>query len=197
MCDVSRKRCCGVGTSLLINASAMRTHISYSSSNIVETSMWKQLVRAGDMSWMTKLCTLPGTNLWWACRTQIVSDEADIEKTYNASKLMQNTRSEINKQKREATCLSLLSKLSNVTIFDRVFTSDTIRITVHRRKIMLIISWTSRQVVHYSLVPAGQTITTDLYSQQLDLLQQTPKQKLSEWLIAKSYCSFVKILAFI
>ncbi|KAF2345186.1 Transposase type 1, partial [Trinorchestia longiramus] len=37
--------------------------------------------------------------------------------------------------------------------------------------------WTGRQVVHYVLLPTGQTVTGDLYSQQLKRVQQTLRQK--------------------
>ncbi|KFM74002.1 Histone-lysine N-methyltransferase SETMAR, partial [Stegodyphus mimosarum] len=37
---------------------------------------------------------------------------------------------------------------------------------------MLCIWWTNRQVVHYELLPVGQTITAGLYSQQLERVHQ-------------------------
>ena len=48
---------------------------------------------------------------------------------------------------------------------------------MHPRKIMLCVWWTSRQVVHYELLRMGQTVTGDLYSQQLERVQQALQQK--------------------
>ncbi|GFW25953.1 histone-lysine N-methyltransferase SETMAR [Trichonephila clavipes] len=44
------------------------------------------------------------------------------------------------------------------------------------RKIMLCIWWTGHQVVHYELLPTGQTVTEDWYSQQFECVQQTQKE---------------------
>ncbi|GFW98500.1 histone-lysine N-methyltransferase SETMAR [Trichonephila clavipes] len=44
-------------------------------------------------------------------------------------------------------------------------------------KVMLCVWWTCRQVVHYELLPTGQTVTVDLYSQQLERIQQALHQK--------------------
>ncbi|XP_035209586.1 histone-lysine N-methyltransferase SETMAR-like [Stegodyphus dumicola] len=43
---------------------------------------------------------------------------------------------------------------------------------LHPRKIILCIWWTSRQVVHYELLPVGKTITAALCSQQLERVHQ-------------------------
>ncbi|GFY35292.1 histone-lysine N-methyltransferase SETMAR [Trichonephila clavipes] len=48
---------------------------------------------------------------------------------------------------------------------------------MHPRKIMLCVWWTCEQVVHYELQPTGQTVTGDLYSQQLERVQQALHQK--------------------
>ncbi|XP_035218054.1 histone-lysine N-methyltransferase SETMAR-like [Stegodyphus dumicola] len=113
-----------------------------------------------------------------------------IAKAYKPSKWVLLSLSDANKQQRVAACLSLLTRHRNASIFDRVLTSDenwvqydtprssrlslrdpvphTARPSLHPRKIMLCIWWTSRQVVHYELLPVGQTITAGLYSQQLE-----------------------------
>jgi len=41
----------------------------------------------------------------------------------------------------------------------------------------LSVWWTCRQVVHYELLPPGQTITADLYSQQLQRVHRALRQK--------------------
>ncbi|GFX93925.1 histone-lysine N-methyltransferase SETMAR [Trichonephila clavipes] len=48
---------------------------------------------------------------------------------------------------------------------------------MHPRKTMLCVWWTCRQVVHYELLLTGQTVTEDLYSQQLERVQQAMHQK--------------------
>ncbi|XP_035210476.1 histone-lysine N-methyltransferase SETMAR-like [Stegodyphus dumicola] len=111
-----------------------------------------------------------------------------IGKAYKLKKCVPPSLSDANKQQRGATCLSLLTRHRNATIFDRVLTSDerwvqydtprrskhcfsprdsvphTARPSLHSRKFMLCIWWTSRQVVHYELLPVSQTITAGLYS---------------------------------
>lgn len=47
--------------------------------------------------------------------------------------------------------------------------------TLHISKILLC--WTKRQAVHYIMLPTGQIITEDLYSKQLECLQQSLKQE--------------------
>ncbi|GFT41604.1 histone-lysine N-methyltransferase SETMAR [Trichonephila clavipes] len=42
---------------------------------------------------------------------------------------------------------------------------------------MLCVWWICRQVVHYELLPTGQTVTADLYSQQLERVQWALHQK--------------------
>ncbi|XP_076045797.1 histone-lysine N-methyltransferase SETMAR-like [Oratosquilla oratoria] len=53
----------------------------------------------------------------------------------------------------------------------------TARPPMHPRKIMLCVWWTGRQVVHYELLPTGQTATGGLYLQQLKRVQQALCQK--------------------
>ncbi|GFV66190.1 histone-lysine N-methyltransferase SETMAR [Trichonephila clavipes] len=48
---------------------------------------------------------------------------------------------------------------------------------MHPRKIMLCVWWTCREVVHYELLPTDLTVTADLYSQQLERVQQALHQK--------------------
>ncbi|XP_076036844.1 histone-lysine N-methyltransferase SETMAR-like [Oratosquilla oratoria] len=53
----------------------------------------------------------------------------------------------------------------------------TARPPMHPRKIMLCVWGTGRQVVHYELLPTGQMVTGDLYSQQLIRVQQALHHK--------------------
>ncbi|GFX50516.1 histone-lysine N-methyltransferase SETMAR [Trichonephila clavipes] len=114
-----------------------------------------------------------------------------LGKTYRLSKWIPHTLLEVHKQ-RVAACLSLLSHHHSASILNRALTSDekwvlydtpkrskhwlspqhtvpqSSRPLMHPRKIMLCAWWTSRHVVHYELLPTGQTVTADLYSQQLE-----------------------------
>jgi len=47
------------------------------------------------------------------------------------------------------------------------------------------IYWTSRQVVYYKLLPSGQTITTKVYSQQLESVQRALQHNQAEYMIRK------------
>ena len=109
--------------------------------------------------------------------------------------------SEVLKRQRVAACVSLLSKHHTASLFNWVLTSDekwvlyktpkhsrhwlspqdavphTARLPMHPRKIMLCVWWAGCQVVHYELLPMGQTVTGDLYSQQLECVQQALRQK--------------------
>ncbi|GFW16292.1 histone-lysine N-methyltransferase SETMAR [Trichonephila clavipes] len=124
-----------------------------------------------------------------------------VGKTYRLSKWVPHTLLEVHKLQREAACLLLLSRHFSASIFNRVLTSDekwvlydTPKRSKHRlspqdtvphsarppmypRKIMLCVWWTCRQGVHYELLPTGQTVTVDLYSQQLERVQQALYQK--------------------
>lgn len=124
-----------------------------------------------------------------------------IGKVYKLSKWVPHSLSDANKQQRVAACLSLLTRHRNASIFDRILTSDekwvqydtpkrfkhwlsprdpvphAARPSLHPRKIMLCIWWTSRQVVHYELLSVGQTITAGLYSQQLERVHQALMHK--------------------
>ncbi|GFX25469.1 histone-lysine N-methyltransferase SETMAR [Trichonephila clavipes] len=48
---------------------------------------------------------------------------------------------------------------------------------MHPRKIMLCVWWTCRQVVHYELLPKGQMVIADIYSQQLEHVHPALNQK--------------------
>ncbi|GFU19328.1 histone-lysine N-methyltransferase SETMAR [Nephila pilipes] len=97
--------------------------------------------------------------------------------------------------------MSLLSYPRTASIFKRVLTSDVkwalydtpilskdcqspqdsvphcAKSPMHPRKIILCVWWTSCQVVHYQLLPMGQTTISDLHSQQFERVQQASQQK--------------------
>ena len=124
-----------------------------------------------------------------------------LGKAYKLSKWVLHTLLEVHKRQQVAACVSLLSRHRTASLFNRVLTSDekwvlyetpkhsrhwlspqdavphTARPPMHPRKIMLCVWWTGHQVVHYELLPMGQTVTGDLYSQQLERVQQALRQK--------------------
>ena len=124
-----------------------------------------------------------------------------LGKAYKLSKWVPHTLLDVHNKQRVAACMPLLSRHRTASIFNRLLTSDekwvlydtpkrskhwlssqdtvphTARPPLHPRKIMLCIWWTSRQVVHYELLPPGQTVTALLYSQQLERVQQALRQK--------------------
>ncbi|GFW64699.1 histone-lysine N-methyltransferase SETMAR [Trichonephila clavipes] len=136
-----------------------------------------------------------------------------LGKTYRLSKWVPHTLLEVHKQQRVAASLSLLSRHSSASIFNRVLTSeekwvlydtpklskhwlspqDTIphsaRPPMHPRKIMLCVLWTCRQVVQYELLPTGQVVTADLFLQKLEFVQHSHCIRRSQhWLIERVYC---------
>ncbi|XP_076063419.1 histone-lysine N-methyltransferase SETMAR-like [Oratosquilla oratoria] len=124
-----------------------------------------------------------------------------LGKTFKLSKWVPHTLLEVHKRQRVAACILLLFRHRTASLFNRVLTSDekwvlyetpkrsrhwlspqdavphTTRPPMYPRKIMLYVWWTGRQVVHYELLPTGQTVTGDLYSQQLKRVQQALSQK--------------------
>ena len=40
--------------------------------------------------------------------------------------------------------------------------------SIHQQKVLLCVWWTTAGIVHYELLPSGQTITAEIYSAQLD-----------------------------
>ncbi|KAF2344325.1 Transposase type 1 [Trinorchestia longiramus] len=124
-----------------------------------------------------------------------------LGKTRKLSKWVPHTLFEVYKRQRVAACVSLLSCHRTGSLFNRVLTSDekwvlyetpkrskhwlspqdvvphTARLPMHPRKIMLCVWWTGRQVVHYELLPTGQTVAGDLYSHQLERVQRELSQK--------------------
>ena len=135
-----------------------------------------------------------------------------LGKAYKLSKWVPHTLLDVHKKQRVAACMSLLSRHRTASIFNRVLTSDekwvlydtpkrskhwlssqdtvphTARPPMHPRKIMLCIWWTSRQVVHYELLPTGQTVTAVLYS-HWNVCNRHCNRKSQHWWIEKVYSS--------
>lgn len=53
---------------------------------------------------------------------------------------------------------------------------------IHGAKVMLCIWWDSKGVVYYELLKPSQTVTAELYKEQLTRLQQALEEKRPEWL---------------
>ena len=73
-------------------------------------------------------------------------------------------------------CMKLPS-IPDIGCHLRIAVPHTTRLPMHPHKIMLCVWWTGCQVVHYELLPIGQMVTGDLYSQQLEHVQQALCQK--------------------
>ena len=49
--------------------------------------------------------------------------------------------------------------------------------SIHQQKVLLCVWWTTAGIVHYELLPSGQTITAEIYSAQLDRVSVALHQK--------------------
>ena len=49
--------------------------------------------------------------------------------------------------------------------------------SIHQQKVLLCVWWTTAGIVHYELLPSGQTITAEIYSVQLDRVSVALHQK--------------------
>ncbi|GFY50320.1 histone-lysine N-methyltransferase SETMAR [Trichonephila inaurata madagascariensis] len=156
--------------------------------------------------WRTKPCRqlLRRTVVKFARQFNTSSETVKLHLHSLGSKRVPHTLLEVHKQQRVAACLSFFSRHHSASIFNRVLTSDekwnlyntpkrpkywlsppgycssqrkTIYAPMHPRKIMLCVWWTCHQVVHYELLPTGQTAIADLFSQQLERIQQALHQK--------------------
>jgi histone-lysine N-methyltransferase SETMAR len=109
--------------------------------------------------------------------------------------------SEDNKAQRRNICSSLITRHEREPFLHRIVTGDekwvlyvnttrknqwlsrgqrpvpTARPGLHPRKVMLCVWWDIVGIIHFELLEPGQTITADLYCQQLDRLQQALIEK--------------------
>ncbi|XP_065645670.1 histone-lysine N-methyltransferase SETMAR-like [Hydra vulgaris] len=114
-----------------------------------------------------------------------------IGKAWKLSRWVPHKLSIDNKKQRLTICTSLLSRHNVEPFLDRLLTCDekwivynntkrcyhwlspddpipkTPKPNLHERKVLLCIWWTTAGVVHYELLPTGQTITGLVYSAQL------------------------------
>jgi [histone H3]-lysine36 N-dimethyltransferase SETMAR len=105
------------------------------------------------------------------------------------------------KQQRVAICMSLLSRLKIEPFLNRIVTGDEkwvlyVNIVrrrqwvsrgakaipvpkpdLHQKKIMLSVWWSTQGIVHFELLPAGLTITANVYTEQLTRVQNALIQK--------------------
>ncbi|XP_065664771.1 histone-lysine N-methyltransferase SETMAR-like [Hydra vulgaris] len=49
--------------------------------------------------------------------------------------------------------------------------------SIHQKKVLLCVWWTTAGIVHYELLPSGQNITAEIYSAQLDRVSVALHQK--------------------
>lgn len=119
-----------------------------------------------------------------------------IGKIKKLEKWVPHELTEANQQTRVACCVSLLNRHNNEGILNRIVTCDEKWILYDNRKrssqwldpgepakpcpkrkltqkkILVSVWWTSAGVIHYSFLRSGQTITADLYCQQLQTMME-------------------------
>jgi len=54
---------------------------------------------------------------------------------------------------------------------------QTSKPNIHQQKVLLCVWWTANGIVHYELLPSGQTITANVYSDQLRRVHQSLLKK--------------------
>lgn len=109
--------------------------------------------------------------------------------------------SEVNRNQRITICNSLLSRQNSIPFLERIVTGDekwvlylnlkrrpqwlnkgdtpqpTPKPDLHPKKVMLSIWWNFKGIIHFELLPANQTITSEVYCAQLERLSQVLKEK--------------------
>lgn len=136
-----------------------------------------------------------------------VSDETirlhlhQLGRTFKLSQWVPHELTADNKIQRLSICSSLLSRHNNAPFLDRMLTCDekwvlysnpkrsrhwlsstdpipqTSKPRLHQQKVLLSVWWTTAGIVHYELLPSGQTITGEVYSAQLQRVHAALKKK--------------------
>lgn len=125
----------------------------------------------------------------------------EIGKVHRQGKWIPHLLSEANKDLRRTICNSMLTRLSRDPFLSRIVTGDekwilydnikrskqwlsanerplpTPKPTLSLRKVLLCIWWDCSGIVHYELLKPGETVTADLYCQQLQRLQSALIEK--------------------
>lgn len=125
-----------------------------------------------------------------------------IGKTYKAGIWVPYELSDSQKLMRLTICTSLLSRYENESFLDRIITGDekwvlydnpkrkrqwlsageapmpTVKMDFRRKKILLCVWWGQTGIIHYEVLEPGQTVTAQLYCDQLSRLQEKIAQKL-------------------
>ncbi|XP_043498446.1 histone-lysine N-methyltransferase SETMAR-like [Polistes fuscatus] len=124
-----------------------------------------------------------------------------IGKVSRAGVWVPHNLSEQNKANRSITCNLLLQRHNTEAFFDRLITGDekwvlydypkrkrqwlslneiprsTAKPGLHPKKALLCVWWSIRGIVHFELLKPGQTVTADLYSEQLQRVNQSLIEK--------------------
>lgn len=106
-----------------------------------------------------------------------------------------------NKITRSVTCASLISRFETEPFLDRIVTGDEkwvlyVNVThkrqwrdpdqpplsdakadLHPKKVMLCVWWDFKGILYFELLPTGQTINAEVYSDQLQILSDAIKEK--------------------
>lgn len=134
----------------------------------------------------------------------------EIGKSYRQGVWVPHELSEANKDHRRKLCISLLSRLHNDPFLDRIVTGDekwilydnmkrskqwlsqgqcpvpTAKPNLSIRKRLLCVWWDYSGIIHYELRKPGETITAEIYCQQLQRLQSELLKKRASLVNRKS-----------
>lgn len=126
----------------------------------------------------------------------ILNHLKQIGKVKKLEKWVPHELSEANQKTRVDCCITLLNRHKNEGILNRIITCDEKWILYNNRKrssqwlnpgepakscpkrkltqkkVLVSVWWTSIGVIHYSFLRSGQTITADLYCQQLETMME-------------------------
>jgi [histone H3]-lysine36 N-dimethyltransferase SETMAR len=119
-----------------------------------------------------------------------------IHKVKKLDKWVPRDLSNSNKMQRIQVCISLLTRHKNESFIHRIVTCDEKWITwdnrkrssqwldknepprqfpkpsVHQKKVMVTVWWSTKGVIHYNFLKPGTTITADVYCKELDYMMQ-------------------------
>lgn len=124
-----------------------------------------------------------------------------LGKVWKAGKWVPHKLTEVNKAQRLNTCVSLLARQKKKSFLHKIVTGDESWIyyespkrkkhwlnpgtpapaqpkpNLHRKKALLCVWWDLKGILYYELLPEGQTVNADLYSNQLRRLHEEIERK--------------------
>lgn len=164
--------------------------------SLVDEEALKECIEADPRQSLRELATRFGCT-----HVTIASHLHSIGKTVRHGKWVPHELTENNLCQRLLICSSLLSRAKRIDFFDSIVTSDekwiqydnphrklqwlekgeppvtTPKADAHGKKVLLCVWWNSRGLVHFELLDPGQTVTADLYIQQLSHVDQALRRQ--------------------